>query len=50
MTKLETEKFRGKKNKQEQQWSTDAGVLTNNTKTEIIFSSPELNANKLINQ
>ena len=39
-----------KKTKQERQWSTDAGVLTTNTKTATSFSLPELHANKLINQ
>ena len=39
-----------KNTKQEQQWSTDADVLTTNAKIETSFSLPELHANKLINQ
>ena len=39
-----------KKTNQEQQWSTSAGDLTTNTKTETSFSLPELPGNKLINQ
>ena len=39
-----------KKTKEEQQWSTAAGVLNTNTKTATSFSFSELHANKLINQ
>ena len=39
-----------KSTKQEQQWSTAAGILATNTKTATSFSLPELYANKLINQ
>ena len=39
-----------KKTKQEQKWSTDAGVLTTNTKTATSFSFSELHSNKLIHQ
>ena len=39
-----------KKTKNERKWSTDAGVLTINTKIETSFNFSELHANKLINQ
>ena len=39
-----------KKTDKERQRSTDAGVLTTNTKIATSFSFPELHSNKLINQ
>ena len=50
LDKAKSDKPPVKKTKQEQQWSTSAGVHTTNTKTETSFSFPELHANKLINQ
>ena len=39
-----------KNTNQEQQWSTDACIITINTRTATSFSLPELHANKIINQ
>ena len=50
ITKSKSYNLPVKKTKQEQQWSTTAGVLITNTKTATSFSFPELHANKLINQ
>ena len=50
LTKEKSVKLPFKNTKQEQQWSTAAGVFTTNTKTATGFSFPELYANKLINQ
>ena len=50
ITKAKSDKLTVKKNNQDRQWLTAAGVLTTNTKTATSFSFPELHANKLINQ
>ena len=50
LTKYKAGKMTVKKNNQERQWSTAAGVLTTNIKTAKKISFPELHATKLINQ
>ena len=50
LTKAKADKLPVKNTKQERQWSTAAGVLTTNTKTETSFSFHELHANKIIKQ
>ena len=50
LSKAKAHKLPLKNTKNEQQWSTAAGILTTNTKTATSFSFPELHANKLINQ
>ena len=50
LTKSKADKLQVKNTKQEQQWSTAAGVLTTNTKTSKSFSFPELRATNLMNQ
>ena len=50
IAKAKAEKLPVKKTKKERQWSTEAGVLTTNTKIATSFSFPEIHANKLINQ
>ena len=50
LAKDKADKLPVKNSKKEQQWSTEAGVLTTNTKIATSFSFPELHANKLINK
>ena len=50
IAKAKADKLPVKKTKKELQWSTDAGILTTNTKIITSFSFPDLHANKLINQ
>ena len=50
IAKAKADKLPVKNTKKERQWSTAAGVLTNNKKIATSFSFPELYANKLINQ
>ena len=50
LSKSKAEKLPFKNTNKERQWSTAAGVLTTNTKTETSLSFPELHVNKLINQ
>ena len=50
ITKSKADKLPVKKTNHERKWSTDAGVLTTNTKTATSFSFHELHANKLTNQ
>ena len=45
LAKGESDKLPVKKTNKERQWSTAAGVLTNNTKIATSFSFPELHAN-----